>query len=131
MPFYNAALDNCQWGRQYFDDRITNEDGQYFYVVTVPTAAYDMNGTSIRKDWMDALGLDTPTTIEELESLMAAMKSEYDLNNVLMVNNENYNTLFTDSLNFYPGLLRSGWQGHQRPDRRRVPGTDGKNEQMV
>lgn len=103
MPFYNAALDNSQWGRQYFDDRITNEDGQYFYVVTVPTAAYDMNGTSIRKDWMDALNLDTPTTIEELESLMAAMKSEYDLNNVLLVNNENYNTLFTESLNFYPG----------------------------
>ena len=102
MPFYTSAMENSPWGRQYFDDRIKNENGQYFYVVTVPTAAYDMNGTSIRKDWMDALNLNTPTTIEELENLMAALKSEYGLSNVLLVNNENYNTLFTDSLNFYP-----------------------------
>lgn len=102
MPFYTAAMDNSPWGRQYFDDRITNEEGKYLYVVTVPTATYDMNGTSVRKDWLDELEMDIPTTIDELEDLMAALKSEYGLSNVLMVNNENYNTLFTDSLNFTP-----------------------------
>lgn len=101
MPFYNAAIDNSVWGGDYVrDELIDQETGMYFYVNTIADASYVMNGTSMRGDWLEEQGLDIPTSIEELENVMEVFKNAYDLDNVLMVNSENYNTLFTSSLNF-------------------------------
>lgn len=101
MPNYNNVIDNSVWGGEYVRGKLVDQEtGMYFYVNTIADASYVMNGTSMRGDWLEEQGLSVPTTIEELENVMEVFKTEYDLDNVLMVNSENYNTLFTASLNF-------------------------------
>lgn len=53
-----------------------NEEGELF-AVTARRASGAMMETFIRKDWLDALSLEIPTTVEELHTVLTAFKENY------------------------------------------------------
>ena len=64
-----AALPEEQWGG------CTNAAGE---IMCIPRSiARNAYVTWVRQDWLDELGLERPTTIEELESVMAAFKNSH------------------------------------------------------
>lgn len=69
---------------------ITNEDGQILYFPFVRESDFNITylGPVIRQDWLDALGLETPVTLEDWEKVLMAFK-------------ENYGAYFTFPLNRY------------------------------
>lgn len=95
MPCYNAALDRNE---QYRKD-LSTDDGMMFYVNTVQTENYTMNGNVIRQDWLDALDLDMPKTMDELEQVLLAFQSEYNISNALLVNQGNYGSILSKGFN--------------------------------
>jgi putative aldouronate transport system substrate-binding protein len=95
MPNYNAALDE---NPQYRKD-LSTEDGMMLYINTVQTENYTMNGNVIRQDWLDALGLEMPKTMDDLEEVLLAFKNEYGISNALLVNQGNYGDILTKGFN--------------------------------
>lgn len=95
MPCYNAALDRNE---QYRKD-LSTDDGMMLYVNTVQTENYTMNGNVIRQDWLDALNLDMPQTMDELEQVLMAFQSEYNISNALLVNQGNYGNILSKGFN--------------------------------
>lgn len=95
MPNYNAALDE---NPQYRTD-LSTDDGKMLYINTVQTESYTMNGNVIRQDWLDALGLEMPTTMAELEEVLLAFKTEYGISNALLVNQGNYGEILVKGYN--------------------------------
>ncbi|MBR3761623.1 MAG: extracellular solute-binding protein [Lachnospiraceae bacterium] len=57
----------------------TTESGQHFMFAA--TVESDINvtyqGLAVRKDWLDACGLDIPTTLEDWETMLATFKEKY------------------------------------------------------
>ena len=95
MPAYNAALDrNAQYRRD-----LSTDDGMMLYVNTVQTENYTMNGNVIRQDWLDALQLSMPETMDELEQVLLAFQSEYGVSNALLVNQGNYGSILSQGFN--------------------------------
>lgn len=95
MPAYNAALDrNTQYRRD-----LSTDDGMMLYVNTVQTENYTMNGNVIRQDWLDALQLSMPETMDELEQVLLAFQSEYGVSNALLVNQGNYGSILSQGFN--------------------------------
>lgn len=95
MPCYNAALDRNQ---QYRKD-LSTDDGMMLYVNTVQTENYTMNGNVIRQDWLDALKLEMPETMDELEQVLLAFQSEYGISNALLINQGNYGSILSQGFN--------------------------------
>ena len=95
MPAYNAALDrNAQYRRD-----LSTDDGMMLYVNTVQTENYTMNGNVIRQDWLDALQLSMPETMDELEQVLLAFQSKYGVSNALLVNQGNYGSILSQGFN--------------------------------
>lgn len=67
-----------------FAESVIQEDGSIVEFATA-SAAYEEKGLMIRQDWLDELGLETPTTIDELTEVLTAFKNEYGLTMSLMV----------------------------------------------
>lgn len=95
MPAYNTALDrNAQYRRD-----LSTDDGMMLYVNTVQTENFTMNGNVIRQDWLDALHLSMPETMDELEQVLLAFQSEYGVSNALLVNQGNYGSILSQGFN--------------------------------
>ncbi len=56
-------------------------------------------GPAIRGDWLDALGLEIPTTYDDLHSVLTAFKDEYGADNALMLSQYGFADLYAS--NFY------------------------------
>jgi putative aldouronate transport system substrate-binding protein len=50
-------------------------DGQMYYIPYLPDGKYG-RAYWIRTDWLDALGLDVPQTVEEYENVLRALKTQ-------------------------------------------------------
>ena len=75
-PNYNAfitAPENSEIARQ-----ISLNDGRlYIFAKVFPDSrSMSYNGLMIRQDWLDALGLKRPTTIDEWEAVLSAFKEQ-------------------------------------------------------
>jgi len=54
---------------------ISAADGNMYYIPYLPDGKYG-RAYYMRTDWLDALGLDTPETVEELEAVLTAFKTK-------------------------------------------------------
>lgn len=81
MPNYFARLRE----RNAMDDA-TTEAGHIGVVYQVSMGSDTVqSGLTLRKDWMEELGADVPTTYDELHDLLMQFKSEYNVNQPLYV----------------------------------------------
>lgn len=79
MPNYEHYL-NTEMDEKTRANLYTNSG----YLPAIMTLGSQENvGLNIRQDWLDALGLDTPKTYEDLEKVLLAFKDEYGCRNAL------------------------------------------------
>lgn len=84
-PLWDTHFTNTQ---TYFDemgfaykDKLTNEDGTMYSIATVTSpVSYNQMLLMFNKLWMEKLGLKEPTSLEELNEVLRAMKAAGDLN---------------------------------------------------
>lgn len=69
---------------QGFSSSIVQQGGEIVEFATAMSSFQDQ-GMMIRQDWLDALNLDVPETVDELTEVLKAFKNEYDLSMPLMV----------------------------------------------
>ncbi|MBQ9269019.1 MAG: extracellular solute-binding protein [Oscillospiraceae bacterium] len=80
MPNYYALLQKDK----AFADCVYNSDGTLTQISS-RGSTFINNGLNIRQDWLDELGFDTPTTVDELTDFLLACKDKYDLTNPYLV----------------------------------------------
>ena len=81
MPNYFAKLRE----RDAMEDA-TTEDGHIGVVYQVSKGSDTIqSGLTLRKDWMEELGADAPTTYDELHDLLMQFKSKYNVSQPLYV----------------------------------------------
>ena len=80
MPNYYALL-QCD---KAFADCVYNSDGTLTQISS-RGSTFINNGLNIRQDWLDELGFDTPTTVDELTDFLLACKDKYGLTNPYLV----------------------------------------------
>lgn len=58
---------------------IVDDDGRFWYIPAVRESDYNITyqGPMIRKDWLDACGLDIPVTMDDMEEVLIAFKEKY------------------------------------------------------
>lgn len=100
-PDYYALLQNDE----AFAEQIYNSNGttSVFNGYGLPTVD---SGMYVRGDWMDALGLETPTTLSELTDVLRAFHSEYGTKLTLLTNS-NISTGLESTFN----TTASGFEG--------------------
>lgn len=57
------------------------EDNGMLVLIQSRADTFINSGLNIRQDWLDELGMDTPTTVDELTEFLLACKTTYDLSN--------------------------------------------------
>ncbi len=80
-PDYNALIMNSA----AFADAVVNSDGT-ICKITSCNIGVQSQGMFIRGDWLDALGLEVPTTIDEMTEVLRAFHNAYDTPMTLLVN---------------------------------------------
>lgn len=82
-PYYDQGLmPNIQWLRENNPDinrDIVDDLGRIYkfpVMDIIPTDPW--SGLWVRQDWVDELGMDLPTTMDDWDVLLRAMKKEYD-----------------------------------------------------
>ena len=68
MPVYHTAVSDGIW-----DFVRSQGNGEIYYL---PSVAYTPLGGQIRGDWLDRLGLDMPTTIDEYVEVLTAFRDQ-------------------------------------------------------
>lgn len=74
MPNLKAILD----ANPRLKAQITSEDGAIYYFPWITEDKYYYEGLMLRKDWLEATGLDVPTNNEELYQVLKAEKELFD-----------------------------------------------------
>lgn len=64
----------------------TNEEGSVLQICSLMDSFMQSEGTVIRKDWLDAVGMEVPTDIESLYQVLLAFQSEIGCANPFYVN---------------------------------------------
>ena len=81
-PDYFAAIKaDEELYRQTKDD-----EGRALAIYAIYDEAINNEGAMIRKDWLEQVGMDVPTTFEDLEKAMTAIQSELGVANPIYVN---------------------------------------------
>jgi putative aldouronate transport system substrate-binding protein len=82
MPdYYNAIIQNDTWMKY-----MTTDDGLIGGIYGFNQTELGLNqGYFIRQDWLDELGLDTPSTIDDWENVLTAFKDNYDISDPLLL----------------------------------------------
>lgn len=76
MPNYSALLNSDE----DFANCVYESNGQLIQIQS-RAGTFINSGLNIRTDWLRELGMETPTTIEELETFLLACKDKYGLTN--------------------------------------------------
>ncbi len=74
-PDYYSYVND--YGSDLLKRSIVSEEGQYLAMYKIKVNYYSNRGNAIRTDWLDQLGLDIPTTVDQLYDTMVAIKTEY------------------------------------------------------
>lgn len=81
-PDYFAAIkDDGELYRQTLDD-----EGRTLGIYAIYDEAINNEGAMVRKDWLDELGLEVPTTFEALTETMTAIQREKGVANPIYIN---------------------------------------------
>lgn len=111
------TLEVCNSYNTPWTEALTDADG-HLYCIASPNYYYD--GSSLmwlRQDWMDALGLQTPKTIDELHDVLVAFKDSYNSRLVFQKDPiAGYGSLFSSwgicsALNAYPSIWTENAEG--------------------
>ncbi|MEP1929857.1 MAG: sugar ABC transporter permease, partial [Roseibium sp.] len=79
VPLNDLVAEHAPNIQAYWDSRpevlasITAYDGNYYYIPYLPDGKYG-RAWFIRQDWLDALGLEQPQNVEELEATLIAFR---------------------------------------------------------
>ena len=80
---FSEYMDQLPNVKKFFEDRPTaekmvNDDGHYYLLPSDRGKGYRVSATHmfINKTWLDKLGLEMPTTWDELETVLKAFKTE-------------------------------------------------------
>lgn len=79
--YYQAIQSDGELFRQTRDD-----EGRTLAIYAIYDEAINNEGAMIRKDWLDQVGKDVPTTFEELTDVMTAIQSQLGVTNPIYVN---------------------------------------------
>lgn len=74
MPNFKKIVDN----NARLKAQITSEDGAIYYFPWVTEDKYYYEGCMLRKDWLEATGMDVPTNNEELYQVLKKEKELFD-----------------------------------------------------
>lgn len=91
MDFADLTYDNMPnyWNRVHADSEIEKyvmtEEGNELAVYVANDMSLTERGFLIRKDWLDAVGLEVPETFDQLEEALTAFKNTYNCSNALYV----------------------------------------------
>lgn len=98
-------------------DALTDADG-HLYCIAAPQYYYDGSALMcLRQDWLDALGMSAPTTVDELHDLLVAFKESYGSRLVLQEDPiAGYSSLFSAwgicaAMNAYPSIWTENAEG--------------------
>lgn len=81
-PLYLSAIQaDGELYRQTLDD-----EGRTLGIYAIYDEAINNEGAMIRKDWLDELGLEVPTTFDDLTEVMTAIQTEKGVANPIYVN---------------------------------------------
>ncbi|MEL6522835.1 MAG: extracellular solute-binding protein [Pseudomonadota bacterium] len=81
MPLNDLIEEHAPHLKAYFDERpnvraaLTAADGNMYYIPYLPDGKYG-RAYWIRTDWLNKLGLEVPTTVEEYENVLRAFKTQ-------------------------------------------------------
>lgn len=64
---------------------VTNDDGRFLAWYSIFDKTLVNEGYFIRKDWVDKLGMDIPTSMDEFNDFAYAAQSEFDLESVVIL----------------------------------------------
>jgi putative aldouronate transport system substrate-binding protein len=92
MPNYTAALALEDGNRV----NISNDDGRLLFISKVQDEVLSDTGMTVRQDWMDALGLEDPETVDQLKDVLVAFQTEYGASSPIMVSSGSYGTLLAN-----------------------------------
>lgn len=74
---------------------VSNDNGQMLYISIIYDETNIGNGWTIRKDYLDALKLETPSNLEAMEDVLIAITSEYGGISPVLMNSGNYANLLS------------------------------------
>ncbi|MFV0520453.1 MAG: hypothetical protein ACK5LY_09320 [Lachnospirales bacterium] len=60
------------------EKQIVSEDGQILYLPWITQGKYYFEGPMMRKDWLEATGMEVPTTTDELYNVLKKQKELFD-----------------------------------------------------
>ena len=95
MPDYLRAVESDDTNRI----NLANDDGQMLYISIIYDQDNIGNGWTIRKDYLDALGLSVPANLTELEETLLKITNEYGSDAAVLMNSGNYGNLLSTSFN--------------------------------
>ncbi len=81
VPLNDLIAEHAPNMQAYFDSRpeiasaISAADGNMYYIPYLPDGKYG-RAYFIRYDWLDAVGMDVPNDVEELEAVLRAFKTQ-------------------------------------------------------
>ena len=70
-----------------YRENITNSDGSIAQIVNCTLGKSTQMGL-IRGDWLEELGMDKPTTIDEMTEVLRAFKEKFGTTNALLINSD-------------------------------------------
>lgn len=79
--YYDAIRSDEELYRQTRDD-----EGRTLAIYAIYDEAINNEGAMIRKDWLEQVGKDVPTTFDELTEVMTAIQSQLGVENPIYVN---------------------------------------------
>ncbi len=85
---YQDELSNYFAALNYYSEYWTSAVSQEGYMVEAITIADDYkqsSGLQIREDWLEKLGMDVPTTFDELYEALSAFKTEFGADQALLL----------------------------------------------
>ncbi|QGH33980.1 extracellular solute-binding protein [Gracilibacillus salitolerans] len=75
MPHYQQKVE--EWEIEPFLEGLRQRDGKYYVLPGIHENVWPDYSLAVRTDILDELGLEEPTTWEEVEEMLLAMKKEY------------------------------------------------------
>lgn len=94
--------------RLYANDALTraatNDEGSVLQICSLMDSFMQSEGTVIRKDWLEKVGMDVPTDIDQLYELLLVFKSEIGCTNPFYFNSACNQLLTSYNLPYYQNL---------------------------
>jgi putative aldouronate transport system substrate-binding protein len=93
MPYYQAFLDEYP----QYDKFVHTDSGNLWGIGSITVVQPAEWGPMIRQDWLDQVGLDTPTTLDDWETVLTAFKDQLGKEGMLILLNTGYPDFFGNS----------------------------------